>query len=403
MAGPFEEPQGPGGGEEPTQYPGDASGFVHPALVQSVVNQQTDEGQDWAAQAANKVQDYLTGKAIATAAQQAGDETVANLGRTKDNLVGMVQSDPGSIPLALDLAQHSVKGVVDQHQNLDDDTRSTLAQQLTDSMQQEIAHTGVQKIAEIDKGAALKAIGQYGDYLPQDQQDMLKQYADVQEGFRAQDTAAAGVQAAKDAAARGYQAASNYLTGLVDPATHEFRSPPGFVSTMMADPSLALPTKLALNAGYTMLNRNGDVPQSNPSVVADMINRIASSDKPQQGELISHLGSGLTVADTAWLNHLLGPSSPQRQADLRALAETVNSARDTLAAPENGAAGHQAFGRFTNWLLPALRNGANLGELTENNAVQRFAPTVKDYAAATPRTGINDGLLNLARRNMGGQ
>ena len=57
----------------------------------------------------------------------------------------------------------------------------------------------------------------------------------------------------------------------------------------------------------------------------------------------------------------------------------VQQARDTLAHPANGRAGDAAFGRFVNWLTPALQRGANLGELTGDNQLQRFAPTKNDY------------------------
>lgn len=378
------DPQGPGDDEE-QQYPGDSSGHLNPALQQFVGQQQTQDGQVWAGLAANRIQDYLTARSNAIDAEQAGNQFVTNLNQTKQGLVSMVQSDPGSIPLALDLAQHSVSGLVDQHANLTDDQRAGAASQLTGHIQTEIAHAGIQGLAEQDKGAALQALDKFGHLLPDDQQAALRQYADVQEGLRGQDAVAQQTQQTKDAAVAGYHAASGYMAALADPQTGGFRAPPSFLTSLVADPSVALPTKLALRAGYHALNQYGDAPQSDPHVVADLLGRMAdpATPSPQQGEIISHLGSTMTLADASFMNRLLGPSSPQRQADISSLSDTVQQARATLAHPMNGAAGDVAFGRYTNWLLPALQRGANLGEIQANNPIQNFAPTVADYRTAT--------------------
>ncbi len=302
-------------------------------------------------------------------------------------------------------------------------------------MQTEIAHAGVQRLAETDKDAALQALDKYTSYLPDDQQAALRQYADVQEGLRGQDAAAQQQQQARDASVQGYHSATRYLHALADPDTGQFRAPQGFLTSLVADPAISPPTKLALRAGFHVLHQRGDPAQSDPHVVADMIGRMAGDVQPlrpgavgsvpgvtgdvldrmhdqgltgystpggltvtrggttgapgndnvQQGEIMAHLGSGLTVADAAFLNHLIGPSNPQRRADIQHLAEVVQQARGTIAHPMNGPAGDIAFGRFTNWLLPALARGAHLNELTANNAIQRFAPTVEDYRKAIRR------------------
>ena len=386
-----QDPSVPGDGGGPP--PGDSSGRMGPELTNFVSDQNTPMGQAWAGIAAQRAQSYLTARSNAIDAQQAADQTVTNLHQAKTGLVGMVQNDPGSMDLALDLAQHSVNGIVDQHGHLDEDTRQTAANSITDHMQSEIVHGGIQSLAETDKGAALKALDRYGDYLPDDQQAALRQYADVQEGLRGQDAVAQQAQQQRDASVAGYHAATNYMGALADPSTGDFRAPPNYLAQLVADPSIAAPTKLALRAGYQMLNRFGDAPQSDPHVVSDMVSRIAdpAQPSPQQGEIISHLGSGLTIGDAGLINHLLGPSTPQRQADIRTLDDTLQQAKATLAHPANGPAGDIALGRFTNWLLPALRNGGNLNELAATNPVQRFAPTLDDYKTAVKRFNARIG------------
>ena len=379
--------------------PGDSSGQINPALQALSSGMQTGMGKAWTNIAVNRVQDYLTAKSVALDNQNAGDEFVQNINNVKTGLVTLAKADPGAIDVSLDLAQHTVNGIVDQHSHLDDDTRAGLASQLTDHLQTEIAHAGVQRLAEMDRDAANAAIDKYSSILPEDQQAALRTYANVQHNLRQQDTFAAQVQQQKDAALAGYHSASTYVNGLLD-EHGDFAAPPGFMSNLVADPSLAPDTKLALRAGYQALQTYGDPHASDPHVVAGLIDRMASPDKPAQAEIMAHLGSGLRVNDAAFLNGLLGPKNPQQQADLARLADTVKQARATLASSLNGDAGNAAFQRYTSWLLPALQSGANLTDVTAGNRLQQFAPTAADYRSVTPSVGANDRLMQFARQSL---
>jgi len=365
--------------------PGDASGQLNPALQSVIDNAQTDSGKSWLADAANAVQTYLTRKAVVANSAAAADEFTNNLKDTSDGLVNLVQTDPSAIDLALGLASHTVNGLVSQHQHLDDDTRAGAAAPLIGDMQTEIAHAGVQRLAELNRDDAIAAIDKYGDYLPDDHQAALRQYADIQQGLRQQDAAAQQTQAAHDAALAGYSAASNHLASFTDQDTGGFRAQPGFLSNLMSDTSIAMPTKMALQAGYSMLTRNGDVPQSNPHVAADFLQRIGSDNPPEQGEIMSHLGTGLTINDATFINGLLAPANPQRKADLRTLSDTITQAQGMLASNLNGPGGRVAFGKFTNWLLPALQRGANLTDLMADNRIQQFAPSASDAVEGLPK------------------
>lgn len=375
-----------------SSYPGDSSGQLNPALSSAIDAVQSPVAKQWTADAANAVQDYLTKRSVVADNAAAGDEFVSNLHDTTQALTGLVQADPGAIDLALGLASHTVNGLVSQHQHLDDDTRAGAATPLINDMQTEIAHAGVQKLAEVDRGAAYAAIDQYKDYLPDDHQAALRGYADLQEGLRGQDQMAVARQQQRDTALAGYAAASQHLASVTDPDTGQFRAQPGFLSNLISDQSIAMPTKLAIQAGYSMLSRNGDMPQSNPHVVADLLTRIGSDDQPQQGEVFAHLGTGLSVRDASFINSLLGPADGQRAADLRTLSDVVSQARDTLGSQLNGPGGQVAFGRYINWLTPALQRGANLTELMDNNRLQQFAPTPADGVAGLPKPVVRPPL-----------
>lgn len=276
MAGSPDDTGAPGDG---AQYPGDASGQINPALSQVVTQQTTPEAQQWTADAANRIQDYVTQRAILSQNQTADQQFTQNLTDTRDALVGMVQRDPGAMDLAMDLGTHTAYGLASQHENLGEDLQSQAASGLESDFHTAIVHAGIQKLAETDKGQALEALDKYGDYLPPEEKGALANYAEVQDNMRTQDTAAMTRQATIDASVQGYKNASGYLHSMIDPNTIGFRAPPGFLQNLLADTTVALPTRLALQAGYSMLNQNGDV-KSDPHIVTDFLLRIADNVTP---------------------------------------------------------------------------------------------------------------------------
>jgi hypothetical protein len=110
-----------------------------------------------------------------------------------------------------------------------------------------------------------------------------------------------------------------------------------------------------------------------------------------QDELMHHIGTNLSLQDGVHLNAMLDPSLDMgSKQQVKALANTLNSAQSQIASPMNGPAGRAAYGRFTNWLMPALRGGGNLNDLLQGNRLQQFAPTGDD-AMAGVRMAENAG------------
>lgn len=117
--------------------------------------------------------------------------------------------------------------------------------------------------------------------------------------------------------------------------------------------------------------------------------------KPDQGEIISHLGSGLSVRDATWLNDLNGPQHPNTQNGINQIADAFKQARDTLMTPANGGAGEQAYSRFVAWATPALQNGFPVANLLSDNRLQQFAPTVDDYRKAAITGAARSWMQNV--------
>lgn len=377
MAGSDQDDVGPG--DDSSQYQGDASGQMHPALTDFINKFQTDEGKGWAQAAAGRVQDFMTTRAIAQQNQAAGDAFVNNLHDTKMNLTGMVQKDPSTADLALDLAPGIVKGLAgDEHGD-------EVTGPIIDHMQGEIAHSAVQRYAELDHGLATDALDRYSSYIPEDQQTSLRNYAGMQQALRTQDAQAQQLQQTRDAAVAGYQNATGWLGKLADD-NGDVHYDPNYSSKLMADQGVAMETKLALHAAYQVLQQSGGTQQSDPAILSSFISRIGDPNvqSPQQGELIAHVGSGLSLPDAQYLNGMLAPSNPQQRASMAQLADVTQQAKEMIASPANGAGGQVAYGRFMQYMMSSLHGGGNVGDLLNDNRLQQFAPTADDVRQSLP-------------------
>ena len=377
------------GAPDDTGYPGDASGHMNPELQKFMSSFQTPEGQEFAGKAASDVQDYLTARAIGKNAQDADNTLVTNLQDTKTALTGLVGDDPGAIPLALGLAKSGVQALADVHglpqEHVDD---------LVAHMHGEIVHNGISRLAEVDRGAATDAIDKYSDYLQPDQVTSLQHYAMTQEALRGEDARAAGLQNLRNAAQTSVTSGAGWLKSLTgDDGGVTF--PPGWSAQMFADPSMNVPTKMALHAAYLSLQHFGDPAQSDPDILHSLVGRIADGAPPPQGEVLSHVGRGLTLADAGLLANSVGNLPPDKSADMQQLAGTLSAARGRIAGDANGAAGDVALNRFTKYLMTGIHSGQEITDLLGPNeeAFSRFQPTARDAAKAvvpsTPRVPLS--------------
>jgi hypothetical protein len=333
----------------------------HPVLeaFKSIPN--TPEVQDWAESAAQKVQAFANVRAIADGATAAGNEYVQNIDNFKSGLVRMAHSDPTTLPLALDLVPDAINTMVGE-----DGAEHAAA--LTRHIQNQVAAAGIQSLATTDEMAARYALGKYGEHLTDEDQGHLSGFIDTMKSARAADSAAQGVEQARQARIASDTQAHDWMTQLSDPQTGDVNFPTNWLRDMVADPRVVPETKAALWQAHDRLLRQGDPAQSDPATLVSLINQMTL---PNNGGLTptdvwQHAGGNLSLADTQMLAGAAFPKTPQQRAEVAAVAGTIATARDIIASPENGPAGQAAFGRFVNWLMPAYRNAGN-GSLNPNS------------------------------------
>lgn len=346
--------------------------------------------------AAVKVQDYLVRRRIADENTAAADRLFANLGRFRDGMVGMVQGDPAATHLGLSIVPDIVNGIVGSHPYLADEQREPTATELTTGMQQEIARAGVMAYADRDETAARRLLDQphVASLFDESGHRDLNGYIGAMATARSSDAAALAQQRAVDDAQTREHSTLQYFSTLVDPATQEMQFPPDWAQRVTADPSLPPAYTANMLNLYGRLQRDGDAPATDPFIAASLIG-AAANGQASVPAVMQFAGNDLRLNDALTIAAM---TRPQGETSASLLNDLVQQGRSALAAPENGPAGSVAFGRYMNWLLPAVRSGAvSLNPAEDNYAglrLPQFAPSGNDLLEASVH-GRVDGRPSL--------
>jgi hypothetical protein len=352
----------------------DEGEIVHPAdppqqLVDFVGAFQDPQAQEAFGDAAVRVQDYMMRRDIAADNAAAADRLVSNLGQFKDGLARMVYADPAAVDLGLDLVPDIVHGIAHTHPYLPDDQRDSAYDNITTDIQREIARTGVMSLADRNADAARALLGSDRVAALIDGQDRLglEGYIGAMDSARTTDAAAVAQQRAVDQQRDTGFAMANYLGALVDPNTQEMQFPDGWAQRITADPTVPPAATAALLGVYSRLQTGGDVKHSDPFLMANVIQRLASDNPPSTWEILNEAGNGLRVADAVSMaRHSVGSMTPAMRREFGEVSTTIDAARRFIASPENGPAGHVAFGRFMDWLTANYSGMGSLNPKSDN-------------------------------------
>ncbi len=368
---------------------------LNPALA--AFQQGVPEGaSEIAADQSTKIQGYLEARALAEDAHAQGDAVVQNVQTTQQNLVDMVKADPHSTGLALDLAGSSAELLSAHHP--DDDERGLITGALTRQYRGSIAHAAVQTWANVDADAARSALDRYGEHLPAAEHAGLTSYIDAMSTLRDADANAQKLQGTRDMVAQSDGMMLNHFSALAHPETGALQFPKDWGVRMMTDERMAPQAKASLYTAFTNLQQNGDPHASDPQVLSDLLSRTElpynHPEHPSPMSVVQEVGRGLTMADASFLAGRVGPQPPARRDEITQLNDALETAHTQLGS-------EPAYGRFTNWFIPAYQRATALGISPSeilNPASKGYALTPERMAQFQP-TG--DDLIAPARQAIG--
>ncbi len=348
-----------------------------------------DDGSTWADPALQAIQQHTNQTAVVDANQAAGDHFVQNVTALKNTLVGMAKDDPTSATLALRLAPRLVAPMVYSTGMGDDDAEAT-HQDLTGHIQQEIARAAVTRMADLHADGARSLMDNLSPYLAEGDHDILGSYIDTMQAARTADNAAGMGQMARDQQRASGIAAYKFGSTLLDPRTESVNFPPNYLQTLVRNQVISPPDKQALFTAFGRLQDPGDVNQSDPYAVRNLLSNISNPNIPvAHGDIMDHVGQDIRYADAVMLHGMNLQRTPEGMGAVDQLRGLMDNAQRTLA-PGNDRAGNIAYSRFVNWLLPSYRrtgpSGLNPGAdnyLFNNLTLDHFRPNHGDAVAPT--------------------
>ena len=371
-----------------------------------------DQARNVFGDASVRLHDYMTQRQIADDNAAATNRLVSNLGQFKDGLVGMAYGDPAATTLGLDLVPDIVDGLVSANPFLPDDQREGVYSGIASDIQREVARSGVMSLAEKDAGAARALLENERVNAVLDDSDRLalEGHISALDAARTVDAAAVAQQRAIDERRSSNFAAVNYLGALVDPNTQEMQLPGGWAQKIMLDPALGPGDTAGMLGLYERLRTDGDVKRSDPYLMADVIQRMASDNPPDPREILGEAGRGLRVADAVGMaRDSVAAMTPAMQREYGELSATIDTAREIIASPENGPAGHAAFGRFMDWLTDNYAGAGSLNPNSENYILpsgggqgdllfwRNFAPNNNDIVLGSRLAGDSRNIDQLRK------
>src|SRR5579884_504194 len=362
---------------------------LDPALDQVRGMFTTPDGAELASTVLPIIQQHLNAVRVADTNAAAGQQVVTDLDQTKRNLVDMVKQDPTAAERGVALAPHLVADIV-RGSGLDPDQQEAVHSDLTSHIQSEIARAAVTRMAELHANSATTLMDMLSDHCADTDKTNVSGYINTMEAARVLDHGAHTDQLMDDAARISRNKAFGYAQQLLDPRTESVQFPPTFMANLVAERGIAPADKAPLYTAFDNLRRFGDVPNSGPYVLSDIVKAIADPEVNVPADaILRHVGTSLRYADAQMQHGLSTTRTPAMKGATQQLAAVLDDAQRRLA-PAADSAGNAAFGRFVNWLTTSYRrtgagglDPASPSYLFKSVGVADFAPRHDDVVPPT--------------------
>lgn len=353
---------------------------MHPDMQNFADQPWPDGARDWANETAIGINDQMQRERIAAGNAAAAQAFQSGINRFANGLVSWVSGDPTRADAAIREVRPFFDNLIGNNPNHPDDQRAEHHEALSSDLEGRIAHAAISSMADMHAGQARDMLGgDLGNYLDDGQKQYLGAYISAQDMARGVDAAGQQQMLQRAAARRDTMAALGHASQLYDPQTDTLQFPQAWAQNLTANQNIDYPDKARLMHLYGRMQSSGDAPASDPVTVNNTLQQIAQGNSPDHGPLIDAAGQSLRLADALHLMAGTGPLTVDQRNHYGNLADTVQQARDVLYGRdgENGAAGHAAWGRYVNWLLPAARQGADFGDPEAHplNWLPRFRPS----------------------------
>lgn len=388
---------------DPNDYAGKAHEFVnglqdeHDQFMQQF---STDKSRNFGERQWAQHVAHVVNRTVADGATATGDMVQSQFHRAVNAQAQAAYDDPTSIATKLSNLDDAVTSIITSTP-MAPSRAAQLRSNLIDQGREAIIIRGAQGAIDKDPSSAATIVKEYGEkgWLTGAQQKQLTDYGERMGKAQLQDARSAALGGVQRTQERSLAASSQYLGNLTD-GQGKFQAKGDWATKVIADPSLRNEEKAPLLQANQRLLDHGDVEKTSPDVLTPFISDIAKGNRPAVADVMRHVGVDMTLADAQFLTMGINPQSDTARQDFSAINVALGNARQQISprdtAGASNPAGDNAYGRFVDWYMPAIRQGLAAGKsitqltdpdspdyLLKNNKVQEFAPTHEDAVATS--------------------
>ena len=359
-----------------------------PALAQLHDAIDDPDAQAAIGEAAAHINNYQQQRAIVDASNQQAQQFGSDLSSFKNDMLGMVSTDPASVHAAMSAVVPVFQMAARSTGHPDADTH---ADTLIRDTHSELAAAAVTTAAHRDAGFARSLLGTVSSVLSDDHQAQLNGYIDLQDRARQVDNAAQQIQQAKLSDTQSNHSMFQYASSLFNRDTGNVLFPPRWNQAILADNNVTPQDTASLRQLYARLAADGGAEQSDPFLVTGLVRDVSEGGGPPIRDVLAHATSGaLTFEHALHLASLSGDKTQDAQQHAAALTGLLDTGRSAIMG-DDPISGSRAYARYVNWLLPRYATTGQAGADPDNdayilkNGIASFMPTANDLVPAVPR------------------
>lgn len=339
----------------------------------------TEGGREWATEQTTRLNDFITRRELADANTRAGENFVENLKAFGDSLTRAVSRDPSFLPTAMEMARAHIEHTVASNPTHPEELKQSTYDELTGGLLNSLATSAVKTLGNVDDKAAraLMDAEHVSSVLRPEDRDALSHYIDMQTLGRGVDAGGLRQMQAAQQAVHEVAGVLGHAQGLYNRITDDTQFPPGWAQNMLRDEGLSARARADLILLNARMQTQGDAKESDPFMIAQAVRGIVEGSPISPQEVLQNAGGRIRLPDALMLMGGALPLTTQHRGEWASLHSLIEEGQRRIAAPENGAAGARAFGRFVNWLMPQYRQ-SGAGSLNPSGENYMFATLPKD-------------------------
>lgn len=382
---------------------------LEPALQDFQNGFDTEAGQKWGLEQANRMRDHFTEKTSADMSNLQGEAAMQNATTSLNQIAGTAYKDPTSADAAYQHIDDTI-GAIKQGGDWNAEQINKFDKMSFD-MKNEVAKNQVKGLADsghIDAATALLNSGKLDDHIPGNEQAEMHKYIQEAQRARQSDQDHAVIMQERAQKMKDDNFANNVIANIKPDASGQLVVPPNTMSSIFSTPGISGKAKLETMKAVNEISKGSST--DDPST---MRNNFTNLPNLSQEDLRKQAAAGQITAESYKFFSSQIKETPEAVAQKNMLSNATSQVQKTIlaaSAPGLPPTEEQRTREtaFTNWFMPAYTSAMSDPKYADIPAVQRsqmllsstdknglLTPDKMKQFIASPQEVLYSGLKNV--------